>query len=316
MIHWVSISNQTFGTWDGTIGPYRRRPTFEAAFHTLDSYHAPLIVSAGTDGALGLLEPSHVGTSGMSDCGQSGSARNFGGTVGVASPLLATVRLADNLTNHTAGDWQLMRDTATRNERREARRGALRRGFTLVELLVAISIFVVVAALTIGGLNLSVTGERVREAARQVQSVIEGGPRPGHPPQPTGRRPSAGRREQPDDRHQLHLHRGPRTGYAPIRRTPRSVRSERQRRTAVEQYACSRHGPRDARAANPVFGIGTNWATLYERGLIGPGSSKIRLDPATVDGSQSYYANCIPSSFPIRTVADPTLAASVNGMPG
>jgi prepilin-type N-terminal cleavage/methylation domain-containing protein len=49
-----------------------------------------------------------------------------------------------------------------------------RRGFTLVELLVVISIILILASMTIYAINLSVTTERVRSGARQIQSLIEG----------------------------------------------------------------------------------------------------------------------------------------------
>jgi prepilin-type N-terminal cleavage/methylation domain-containing protein len=51
---------------------------------------------------------------------------------------------------------------------------ARRRGFTLVELLVVVSIILILATMTIYSINLSVTTERVRSGARQIQSLIEG----------------------------------------------------------------------------------------------------------------------------------------------
>ncbi len=41
---------------DDSVIPYTRAG-FEDEYHTLDSYHTPLIISAGPDGILGLLEP-------------------------------------------------------------------------------------------------------------------------------------------------------------------------------------------------------------------------------------------------------------------
>jgi prepilin-type N-terminal cleavage/methylation domain-containing protein len=49
-----------------------------------------------------------------------------------------------------------------------------RRAFTLIELLVVVSIILLVAAMTLSAVNLSITGDRIRGAARQVQSFLEG----------------------------------------------------------------------------------------------------------------------------------------------
>ena len=53
------------------------------------------------------------------------------------------------------------------------RRRSAPSGFTLVELLVVISIILLLTVMTIGVINIS-TSERVRSGARQVQSVVEG----------------------------------------------------------------------------------------------------------------------------------------------
>lgn len=47
-------------------------------------------------------------------------------------------------------------------------------GFTLVEMLVVIGILLLIAAITLGAINLSISGDRVRGGARQVQSYLEG----------------------------------------------------------------------------------------------------------------------------------------------
>lgn len=47
-------------------------------------------------------------------------------------------------------------------------------GFTLVELLVVISILLVVSAMTLSLVNVTITGDKTRGAARQVQSYLEG----------------------------------------------------------------------------------------------------------------------------------------------
>ena len=49
-----------------------------------------------------------------------------------------------------------------------------RRGFTMVELLVVIGILLLVAAVTVSAVNMTLSGDRIRGAARQVQSYLEG----------------------------------------------------------------------------------------------------------------------------------------------
>ncbi len=81
---------------------------FEVDFHTLDSFHTSLIVSAGTDGELGLLEPFMNGTSGGFDFGNLAmpDTRNSSGTFGADFSILAdpgNSTLNDNLTNQMEG---------------------------------------------------------------------------------------------------------------------------------------------------------------------------------------------------------------------
>jgi prepilin-type N-terminal cleavage/methylation domain-containing protein len=48
------------------------------------------------------------------------------------------------------------------------------RGFTLVEMLVVITILLIIAAMTVAALNWHAESDRIHGAARQVQSVLEG----------------------------------------------------------------------------------------------------------------------------------------------
>lgn len=83
---------------DGNNG----RPLFanefnEAKYHTPETYHTPLIVSAGNDGALGLREPNDTDFVN----GIFGNLAQLRGTTVLAPPPTAAVRdeLTDNITN-------------------------------------------------------------------------------------------------------------------------------------------------------------------------------------------------------------------------
>ncbi|MBM82054.1 MAG: hypothetical protein CMJ78_15900 [Planctomycetaceae bacterium] len=51
---------------------------------------------------------------------------------------------------------------------------AARRGFTLVEMLVAITILVILVTITVTTVNVSMDADRIRSGARQIQSYLEG----------------------------------------------------------------------------------------------------------------------------------------------
>ena len=51
---------------------------------------------------------------------------------------------------------------------------AFRPAFTLIELLVVMTLFVIITAMTVAAINFSIQGDRVRGAARTVQSYFEG----------------------------------------------------------------------------------------------------------------------------------------------
>ena len=69
----------------------------EATYHTPDTYHTPLIVSAGVDGELGLREPSET----VPASGIYGNLAQYAETTASSpTPSAAVVdRLFDNVTN-------------------------------------------------------------------------------------------------------------------------------------------------------------------------------------------------------------------------
>ena len=69
----------------------------EAKYHTPDTYHTPLVVSAGPDGFLGLREPTDTDSA----AGIYGNLAQYAGTT-TTSPLPSTIvvdQLFDNITN-------------------------------------------------------------------------------------------------------------------------------------------------------------------------------------------------------------------------
>ncbi len=106
MIRWAACPAQTSSTLGDVVPVVQRQqlPISKWIFHTLDSYHAPLIVSAGTDQELGLLEPDDVGTPGAPTSAiWRGRARRRGCSTSRRSSNPGNSPLADNLTNHTTG---------------------------------------------------------------------------------------------------------------------------------------------------------------------------------------------------------------------
>ncbi len=69
--------------------------SFEQEFHTLDSFHTPLIVSAGSDGDFGLEDPADTASFGH-------LAMPIGGTSIIANP--GDTALNDNITNLSGGN--------------------------------------------------------------------------------------------------------------------------------------------------------------------------------------------------------------------
>ncbi len=86
---------------DGSLG--YTETGFEDEFHTLDRYHTPLIISAGPDGILGMLEPYVVG-SGDYDRGYLAQPDTNGGTdlSTIVNP--GSTALGDNITNVGGGN--------------------------------------------------------------------------------------------------------------------------------------------------------------------------------------------------------------------
>ncbi len=189
-----------------------------------------------------------------------------------------------------------------------------RGGFTLVELLVVISIFVVLTVMTIGAINLSSTSERIRGAARQVQSKIEGARdraiyasrKTPDNPRPVGVRLLVDENE-PSICTSLVYVQSPGDETSLLDTTDIDNDGDRSEFAVFCQLIATSSGtavigaglPPDADGpggAPPTDPTPPSWATLYDRGLIGPGT-RIRF-PGSTDKSQFTLH---PSSFPIRT---------------
>ncbi|MCA9026847.1 MAG: type II secretion system protein [Planctomycetaceae bacterium] len=154
-----------------------------------------------------------------------------------------------------------------------------RRGFTLVELLVAMSIFLVLSFITIGALRLGLTGEGVRTAARLVQSKLEGArdraiynsKETEGKPRPVGVRLLVDPNESTICRSMVYIE-------SPGRDESSVAQNKfvQLKRNGTDQVS--------------LVLTGTDWATLYDRGLIGPGTvvhvwdlSNITTYPLTID---------------------------------
>ncbi|MCA9111504.1 MAG: prepilin-type N-terminal cleavage/methylation domain-containing protein [Planctomycetaceae bacterium] len=72
---------------------------FEDEYHTLDSYHAPLIISAGPDGILGLLEPYDESNKGNLAIPDTSNGSDLSTIVNPGS-----TALSDNITNLSGGN--------------------------------------------------------------------------------------------------------------------------------------------------------------------------------------------------------------------
>lgn len=61
-----------------------------------------------------------------------------------------------------------------KREMRNASRSVSAYGFTLIEMLVVITIILILAGVTVSTINVTINGDKVRAGARQVQSYLEG----------------------------------------------------------------------------------------------------------------------------------------------
>jgi len=217
--------------------------------------------------------------------------------------------------------------------RQPAPRPAQRSGFTLVELLVVIGILLILATMTIGTINLSVTGERIRSGARQMQSLIEGSRDRAIYAASTGEGASAshsrGIRLLVDDTLTEDHDNDPMTPeIATTATTIVYVGSPGFDESQPDSEDLNTNGDReepDPRgpyvnvlnpntslypagaqlAAKALIGVGTRWAELAEQKLIRPGA-RIRLGRDTLGEAQqsTELLTIHPASFPIRTEQD------------
>ena len=172
--------------------------------------------------------------------------------------------------------------------------GSDRKGFTLVELLVAMAIFLVLSFITIGALKLGLTGENIRSAGRLIQSKVEGArDRAIYRKHPVGVRllvdganPSTVRSlvyvesvgEDKNDSYSVEIVPGTvETVHVDARLTQLDLGAP------LGPVPVVLHDIRRNGEANVE--VGSRWAALYDRGLIGPGSvikAGDRLEPMTI----------------------------------
>lgn len=137
-----------------------------------------------------------------------------------------------------------------------------RNGFTLTELLVAMTILLILVAVTVSTVNVSFNNERIRSAARQVQSYLEGArDRAIYAGQDRGVRFLLDQTDQTTVSSMLFI--GTTTDW-----NDGSI--EILRRDFVNNATGvlgSDYVP-DGMEATVLFGIGTNWDLLLDRGLL------------------------------------------------
>ncbi|MCA9074134.1 MAG: prepilin-type N-terminal cleavage/methylation domain-containing protein [Planctomycetaceae bacterium] len=159
-----------------------------------------------------------------------------------------------------------------------------RRGFTLVELLVAMSIFAIVTVMTIGAINLGLTGESVRTTARSVQSKLEGARDRAiyNSKQTVGEPRNVGVRLLVDENNPTICRR-----LVYIQSDGRDVSDV----VGGKGVQLRRNGANDV----SLVSTGASWFALYDRGLIGPGTI-IHVEDSVAN---THPLTLHPDSFPL-----------------
>lgn len=176
----------------------------------------------------------------------------------------------------------------------------MRRGFTLVEMLVVISIIVLLTTMTIGAINFSRTGSAAMSGtASLVHSKLKGSlNRAIHAKLPVGVRLIRDNDEPTIVRSLAYVTANPPQESVQDREDVNkdSDRDELRRYVQVvdPEVADGLNWPANDPRRRAVIGVNTNWSDMASAGLIGPGS-KIILD---VGDNHCEFA-IDPRSFPI-----------------
>ena len=153
---------------------------------------------------------------------------------------------------------------------------ASRKAFTLVELLVVVSILLITTYLTVVAVNGTLNGDRLRSSARQIQSAILGArDRAVHAKEPRGLRLLLDSENPRIVRSMVFV--GPAGGGAYQRGTICVGRPDSLGAPA------SADGIADSDTVRVVRGYGTFWKRLYDQGLLVDQVTRIRI-PADTTG--------------------------------